>query len=59
MNLGVRKKVQKGKGEIIFNASDLLNSMVIKKQVTGNGFRYTSADYYETQVFRLGYSYKF
>jgi len=59
MNLGVKKKIQNGKGEIILNASDLLNTMVIKKQIIGNGFHYTSSDYYETQVFRLGYSYKF
>lgn len=59
LNVGAKKTIQKGKGEIFFNATDLLNTMVIKKTVIGNGFRYTSADYYETQVFRLGYSYKF
>lgn len=30
-----------------------------KKQIQGSGFKYTSDDYYETQVIRLGYSYKF
>ncbi len=59
MDAGVKKAIQKGKGELFFNASDLLNTMVIKKSIQGIGFAYTSNDYYETQVVRLGYSYKF
>jgi len=58
-NIGMKKAIQKGKGELFFNASDLLNTMVIKTTVDGNNFSYTSANYYETQVLRLGYSYKF
>ena len=59
IDAGVKKSVQKGKGELFFNATDLLNTMVIKRKIDGAGFRYTSDDYYETQVIRLGYSYKF
>jgi len=59
LDLGLKKSIQKGKGELFLNANDLLNTMVIKKDIQGNGFRYTSSDYYETQVIRLGYSYKF
>ncbi len=59
MDAGVKKTIQKGKGELFLNASDLLNTMVIRKSVQGNGFAYTSNDYYETQVIRMGYSYKF
>jgi len=59
LDLGLKKSIQKGKGELFFNANDLLNTMVIKKEIQGNGFSYTSDDYYETQVIRLGYSYKF
>ncbi|AZA53845.1 MULTISPECIES: outer membrane beta-barrel family protein [Chryseobacterium] len=59
VDFGVKKSVQNGKGEIFLNATDLLNTMVIKKKIQGNGFAYTSDDYYETQVVRLGYSYKF
>ena len=55
----LKKSIQKGKGELFFNANDLFNTMVIKKQINGNGFNYTSSDYYETQVIRLGYSFKF
>lgn len=59
LDLGIRKAIQKGKGELFFNVTDILNTMNIKQEVVGEGFGYTSENYYETQVFRLGYSYKF
>jgi outer membrane receptor protein involved in Fe transport/5-hydroxyisourate hydrolase-like protein (transthyretin family) len=59
LDAGLKKIIQNGKGELFANASDIINTMVIKKQITGQGFRYTSNDYYETQVVRVGYSYKF
>jgi outer membrane receptor protein involved in Fe transport len=59
IDAGLKKSVQKGKGELFFNATDLLNTMVIKRKIDGIGFTYTSHDYYETQVLRLGYNYKF
>lgn len=59
LDLGLKKTIQKGKGELFLNASDLLNTMIIKKEIKGQGFNYISNDYYETQVIRLGYSYKF
>jgi outer membrane receptor protein involved in Fe transport len=59
VDMGIKKSIQKGKGEIFFNATDVFNTLVIKKEIKGNGFSYISSDYYETQVIRLGYSYKF
>jgi outer membrane receptor protein involved in Fe transport len=59
IDLGVKKTVQKGKGEVFLNATDILNTLVIKKEIQGDGFSYNSRDYYETQVVRFGYSYKF
>ncbi len=59
IDIGLKKNVQKGKGEFFLNATDLFNTMIIKKEIFGDGFRYTSTDYYETQVIRIGYSYKF
>ena len=59
LDLGVKKVIQDGGGELFFNATDLLNTMVIKKTINGDDFNYTSTDYFETQVFRVGYSYKF
>lgn len=59
IDLGIKKTIQKGKGELFFNASDLANTLVLKQTIKGDGFQYTSTNYNETQVFRLGYSYKF
>ncbi len=59
VDMGIKKQIQKNKGELFFNASDIFNTLRIKKEINGNGFKLTSSDYYETQVFRLGYSYKF
>ncbi len=59
LDMGIKKGIQQGKGELFFNAKDLLNTMVIRKSIEGNTFSYTSVDYYETQVLRLGYGYKF
>ncbi len=59
MDMGIKKQIQKNKGELFFNASDILNTLKIEKELNGNGFKLSSTDYYETQVFRVGYSYKF
>jgi outer membrane receptor protein involved in Fe transport len=59
IDLGAKKIIQKGKGELFVNATDIANTLRLKREIRGNGFRYTATDYYETQVFRLGYSYKF
>jgi len=59
MDIGIKKKVNDGKGEFFVNVTDLLNTMIIIKEVTGQDFSYKSRDYYETQVVRLGYSTKF
>ena len=59
LDLGIKKSIQNGKGELFLNATDLLNTMIIRKEINGNNFSYTISDYYETQVIRFGYSYKF
>jgi outer membrane receptor protein involved in Fe transport len=59
IDMGIKRTLQKGKGELFINATDLLNTLVTKKEIQGNGFSYTTADYYETQVIRIGYHYKF
>lgn len=58
VDLGIKKQIQKGRGELFVNATDLFNTLRYKKEINGNGFKLTGTDYYETQVFRLGYSYK-
>ncbi len=59
LNFGIKKLIQKGKGELFLNATDLANTMVAREDIRGNGFNYVGYDYYETQVIRIGYSYKF
>ncbi|HEY1038875.1 MAG TPA: outer membrane beta-barrel family protein [Bacteroidia bacterium] len=59
LDIGVKKKIQKDKGELFLNATDLLNTMIIKREIRGAEFNYISTDYYETQVIRVGYNYKF
>ena len=52
-------KRQLRKGELFLNATDLFGTLVVRKTVYGDGFHYTSRDYYETQLIRVGYSFKF
>ncbi|MEO5565037.1 MAG: outer membrane beta-barrel family protein, partial [Chitinophagaceae bacterium] len=59
IDAGVKKIIQKGSGELFINATDIANTLNLKREVKGNGFNYVSTDYYETQVVRIGYSYKF
>lgn len=59
VDLGIKKQLQKGAGELFLNGTDIFNTLNIKKNITGSGFHYNTVDYYETQVFRLGYIYKF
>ncbi len=59
LDIGMKKAIQKGKSELFLNATDLLNTMRIRRNIQGDGFKYVSTDYYETQVIRIGYNYKF
>lgn len=59
VDFGLKKSIQKGKGSLFINATDLFNTLVIRKQIQGNGFHYTTTDYYETQVIRVGYTRNF
>nr|MCU0634777.1 outer membrane beta-barrel family protein [Gemmatimonadaceae bacterium] len=59
LDLGVRKDVQRGRGEIVLNGTDILNTMRIRRTVRGSDFELVSTDYAETQAFRAGYTWKF
>lgn len=56
---GAKKTIQKGRGELFINATDIANTLRLKREIHGTGFHYISNDYYETQVVRVGYGYKF
>jgi outer membrane receptor protein involved in Fe transport len=59
IDAGVKKSIQNNKGELFLNISDLANTLKIKKEIQGTDFHFISTDYFETQVVRVGYSYKF
>lgn len=59
IDIGLKKGVQKGKGELFLNATDIANTLRIRQTIQGDGFHYVSTNYYETQVVRVGYAYKF
>lgn len=59
LDVGLRRSVQQGRGELVANASDLLNTNQLRRTLNGTDFRYVSTDYLETQVVRVGYTRKF
>lgn len=59
LDLGMKKSVQQGRGEIVVNATDVLNTMQAERTIRGTNFRLVSTDYLETQVVRVGYNWKF
>ena len=59
LDAGAKKSVSKGRGEIVVNATDLLNTMQAERTIHGTDFTFVSTDYLETQVVRVGYSWKF
>jgi outer membrane receptor protein involved in Fe transport len=59
VDAGLTRKIQDGKGEVFINASDILNTLVTRYEIDGTNFTLKSDDYYETQVVRIGYQYRF
>jgi outer membrane receptor protein involved in Fe transport len=56
---GLKKSIQRGKGELVVNGTDLLNTNHAERTIRGTDFTLVSTDYQETQVVRVGYSRKF
>lgn len=59
IDLGIKKEILKGKGELLFSFSDIFNDFGIRQEYSGDGFTALYENYYETQVARLGFKYKF
>lgn len=59
LDLGAKRLVRGGRGEIVVNATDLLNTNQAERTIRGTDFRIVSTDYLETQVVRVGYSWKY
>lgn len=58
VDLGVKKGILKGKGELTFSFSDIFNTNGLKQEFDGGNFNVLYENYYETQVVRLGIKYK-
>jgi len=59
VDLGIKKAILKGNGEITFSFSDIFNNFGIRQEYNGDGFKVLYENYYETQVARLGFKYRF
>lgn len=59
LDIGFKKELRDKKTELLINATDLLNTMRVKREIKGTGFTLVSYDYFETQVFRVGLTHKF
>lgn len=59
IDLGIKKNLWNKTAELIFSASDIFNNFGIRQRVKSDGFSVLYENYYETQIFRLGFKYKF
>ena len=57
-DLGIKKSLWNKKADLTFSASDIFNRFGIRQQVTNEGFTAQYQNYFETQIFRLGFKYK-
>lgn len=59
IDMGFKKKVIKGRGEISLTASDIFNRFGINQEISQDDIVVSYQNYYETQIFRIGMKYKF
>ena len=59
IDAGLKKGMLKGRLELNLTATDIFNTMGIRQNIDGNGFRVKYQNYYESQVISLGAKYKF
>lgn len=58
IDIGIQKSILDGKGELILSVTDLLNDFGIRQEIETADFTALYENYYETQVVRLGFKYK-
>lgn len=56
-DLGAKKALRRG--ELVINATDILNTNQARRDIRGSDFRMLSRDFLETQAVRVGYSVSF
>lgn len=59
IDLGFSKPVMKGKGEIVFAATDIFNTFGYRYRIDGFGFNAIYENFYQTQEFNLSFKLKF
>ncbi len=58
VDIGIKKSFWDKKAELTLSASDIFNRFGIRQEVSNEGFTALYENYYETQIFRLGFKYK-
>lgn len=58
IDIGIQKSILAGQGELTLAVTDLLNDFGIRQEITGADFTALYENYFETQVVRLGFNYK-
>ena len=59
VDLGVKKVILNDQGELVLSFTDIFNRFGIRQELTQEDFSVVYENYYETQVVRLGFKYKF
>lgn len=58
IDLGIKKSFWNKKADLTFSASDIFNRFGIQQKITNEGFTALYQNFFETQIFRLGFKYK-
>ncbi|MCP9234736.1 outer membrane beta-barrel family protein [Lewinella sp. JB7] len=58
VDFAVSRTVFSGKGEYVLAATDIFNGFGLRQEIDGEGFTAEYRNYYESQVVRLGFTYK-
>lgn len=58
-DVGIKRTFAKDKGQVTLAATDLFNTFGLRQELVSDAFTARYENYYETQVVRLGVSYKF
>ncbi len=58
LDFGLKKSIWDNKGELTLSATDIFNTFGIRQEVDGEGFEALYENYFETQIFRIGFKYK-
>ena len=59
IDAGLKKIVWEGHAEFTLSASDIFNTFGLRQKIVGEGFSASYENYYETQIIRAGFKYKF